>query len=185
MTEDVGKILIEDKEITITEKPPKEESVEHIIEDTHYTLKTVTMREVKSSIYVYSDDMKALTSIVTRFGEEYFKVLLFSDNISKAWNLIELPCELNVRVRRLGEDMFFVIGYNTGDDSKIPSQFSFCKLMPSTRVEERTINFSKLRGVKFGSENITIDYEESEGGKMQNIISEYNFEGKLLATKDA
>lgn len=184
MKRDFGKILIENKEIIIDEKAPSEGNDEHIIGETQYTLKTTTTREITSSIYTYSDGMKALTSIVNRFGEEYFKVLLFSDNISKAWTLIELSSDLNVRVRRLGEFMFVVIGYSKDpDNKKIVSQFSFCKLMPSTMVEERTTNFWRLRGVQFASDHIVMDYDELENGKMRNVVSKYNFEGKLLSTK--
>ena len=181
----IGQFFIESQEISITQTPIAESGGEHLVGDKYYTYVATLKTEIKSLIYTYDDGRKVLTTIVNRFGLEYFKVVIFNDGNSKAWNLIELPCELDVRIRRLGEDMFLVIGYSKKDDAKkMSAQFSFCRLKPSTKVEEQTMNVHKIKGVKLTKEHVIINYEEVVGDKILAQTTTYNHNGTMISTKE-
>ena len=180
----MAKVFVENVEITITEKS-KVDSGEHIIKNDDYIMRSVTTTEYKSSIYSYSKFEKILISKVNRFNEGYIRVVLFNDNLAKAWTIIELSEKLEIKVQRVREDGFIVIG-NSKDDTSVTSQVSFCKLKPSTKVEEIVINFTRLNEVFYLSKNkVVISYEDIDpDGKTCKTLAIYNYDGKLLCCRN-
>jgi len=157
----LGKIFIEDTEITFTEKKHVDDG-SHVIEKNFYICRTVTVSEFKSSIYSYDEHQKILVSRTNRFNEDYFKIVLFDDKEAKAWNIIELPSALQITIKRKGADCFVVVG-----DSKfakhIMSQVSFCTLKSSGKVEHITVSFNKLKEIYFmDNGDVLIDYCDFE-----------------------
>jgi len=180
----MGKILIEDTEIELRERDvPQGE--QHIIEGKKYINRTIINREFESTIYSYGEVEKMLVSKVSRFNMLYYKIVLFHDESQKAWNLIEVPTELDVSIKRLCDENFVIVADSKGNQ-KVMSQISFCKLKPSTKVEEKTISFTKLNEVKFflsGSQNlILISYSDLRDDVMFHTLALYNAEGKCEQT---
>ena len=179
----MGKVFIEDKEINITEKREEISNGPHEIDGNQYILRSQESIEFKSSIFSYGK-AKVLVSRLNLFNEKYFRFVLFNDQISKAWNILELSAKLEVHIKRLNDDMFFVIGDNK-DEPEVLAQISFCKLKPSTKVEEITLNFSKLVDVHFSSKKeILICSEDIDKvtHKTCQTLAIYSHEGKLLKT---
>ena len=179
-----GKLLVEKKEILFDEYPFTEKEDEHIISATKYIQRRVGETTVKSCLYNYGDGKSVLSSIVNRFGEEYYKVIVYSDEKQKAWNLIEISVGLDVVIRRLEEHVFLVFGDNSRKLKKnLDGQFTFCRLKPSTNVEEFTVNISQLRNVKFANDQIVIDFNEDLDGRVRNTVATYSVEGNKLREK--
>lgn len=175
----MAKLLVEDKEIKISEKSDVETG-EHIIENNNYILRSITRTEFKSSIYTYEEE-KVLISKIIRFNEEYYKIVLFNDKAASAWTLIEISSKLNIAVKRLLHDAFFIIGDSSSEG--ITSQVSFCKMKPSGRVEEITINFNKLKDIHFLAGNsILLYYNDKDGDVMSHTLALYDYRGKLQKT---
>jgi len=175
----MAKFFVESTEIEIKEKRDVEE-LGHKIEGKYYMVDTLVTNHFKSAIFSYQD-ISVLVKKAERFGEMYYKIVLFSDASEKAWKLITLSARLNTKVRRLSEDTFLVIGESPSPD--LLSQVSFCKMKPSTKVDEITLNFSKLIDIRFLKEgSILLNYTE-EGGlnaEKVTVLSMYNYDGKLL-----
>ena len=178
-----GKIFIEDVEVIMEERPPVVKHGEHIIKGNKYILQTTIKEEFRSTIHNYNNHEKILVSKLRMFGEEYYKIVFCNDKLSKAWVLIELSCFLEIKVRRLGEDMFFIVGENK-TDRNILSQVSFCRTKPSTKVEEFTSSFTKLNYISFIKDTIFISSTDicASEDRVHSIVSSYNFDGKLLQT---
>ena len=173
------KIFVEDTEIEIREKSDVD-STGHQINGKYYTMKTVITTDFKSTIFSY-EDVSVLISKIERFGEMYYKVVLFSDSDAKAWQLVVLSAKLDIKIRRLNPTMFIVVGES--NEADLLSQVSFCKMKPSTKVDEITLNFSKLNNLFFLGENsIVLEYDEVDDmrGEGIHVLSMYNYEGKLL-----
>ena len=170
-----GKVTIEGTQIKISTRPAAE-SDEHIIENDRYVLKQTVTVETKSCLYTYTTGEKVLVSIVKRFHEEYYKIVIFDDKQAKAWNLLEISALLDVKVKRLNNSVFVVSG------SGRASQISFCRLKPSTAVEEFTISFNKLHKVVYFEDSVAVRYSDvcPEDGKEKETSAVYNFDGKLL-----
>ncbi|MCL2587287.1 MAG: hypothetical protein FWE31_03555 [Firmicutes bacterium] len=164
----LGKVFVEGTEIIMTEKERVDDG-EHIIKDGEYILKSTAKRDFKSSIYEYAAGEKVLVSKVIRFSKEYYKIVLFSDQKAKAWNLLELPADMDIRMRRLSGTMFFIWTIN---------QISFCEILPSTRVQEFTTNFVKLNDIFFESEYVMVSYND-EG---RNTVASFGHDGRLIKT---
>jgi len=176
------KIFVEDTEIVISEKAPKETG-EHVLRDNVYILESTVKRQFKSTIFKYNEHECILVSEVSRFNMQYFKIIFFNDGIAKAWNLIELPRGLDIRIRRLTDTMFVVTGSNTGKQG-VMSQFSFCRIKPSTKVEEFTEYFSRLNHFSVSQENVILSYTDIDVSedRASGTIASYNFDGKLIKT---
>jgi len=180
----MGKILIEDTEIELRERDvPQGE--QHIIEGKKYINRTIINREFESTIYSYGEVEKMLVSKVSRFNMLYYKIVLFHDESQKAWNLIEIPVQLDVQVKRMCEENFVITADGKGSRS-VMSQISFCKLKPSTKVEEKTISFTTLNEVRFiasGSQQfILISYSDLRDEVFFHTLALYNAEGKCEQT---
>jgi len=176
------KVFVENTEISISEKTPKESS-DHSIRGNFYVQEIIVKKEFKSSIYKYSPAESMIVGKVNRFSMEYFKIIFSNDKESKAWNLIELPQEVEVKVKRLSPDMFIIIGDSKGKDGHM-SQVSFCRIKPSTKVEEFAISFCKLNHFYIMQDKIIIGYSDfsKEEDRETITIASYNFDGKLLKT---
>jgi len=176
----MSKIFIEDTEISIREKSTVQEE-QHSIDGKKYTNRTIISKEFESSIYAYEEVEKVLISKIPRFGSEFYKIVLFNDESQKAWNTIELSCELEIRVKRMGKDNFVIIADGKGSQT-ILSQVSFCRLKPSTKVEEITINFTKLNEVRFidsgGTDYVLLSYSDVRDNMTYHTLALYNAEGK-------
>ena len=178
-----GKVFIENAEVIMEEKAPVVERGEHIIKKDKYVLKTLIKEEFSSTIHHYNEIEKILVSKVRMFGEDYYKIVFCNDEQAKAWTLIELSCALEVRVTRLKEQVFIVTGDNK-TDRDIMSQISFCRLKPSTKVEEFTTSFTKLNYVSFINNCILVSSTDvcKIEGRVHSMICSYNSDGKLLET---
>lgn len=175
----MGKIVVENVEINIWEKV-EEKGGTHKIEGKYYTMNSTKSADFKSTIYFY-EDIAVLVSKIKRYTAYYYKIVLFSDNESKAWTLIILSEKLDINIKRLGKEIFLIVAESKTKD--VGSQISFCKLKPSEKVEEITINFTKLNDLKFLEENeILVDYNEFDRltGKTTHVLSSYNNEGRML-----
>jgi len=176
-----GKVFVENKEVRMEEKPSVIESNEHVIKSNNYVLKTLIKKEFHSTIHKYNETESVLVSKTNLFNEDYYKIIFSNDNMSKAWSLIELPCALEVKVTRISDDMFFITGDAKGK-KKVMSQVSFCRLKPSTKVEEFAISFTKLNYASVFKDCIILSYTDinEEIDRTYRAISSYNFDGKLL-----
>jgi len=172
----MSKVFIENTKIEIYEK--SRESAEHVIKGDSYILESTVKNEFKADIYKYSDDESMLTSLVTRFKMQYYKLVFSSNSQSKAWNLIEVSRDLEVRVHRLSCDMFFIIGDNKGAEDT-SAQFSFCRIKPSTKVEEFTTNITKLNRYVVTEKYVLVSFTitEPEEDKTTSSVVAYNFDG--------
>jgi len=176
----MGKVFVENKEVTIVEKSPKESS-EHNMCGKYYMLDTLTRHQFKSTLTRYNKYQKIVISKAMRFGLEYFKVIYSDDKEGKAWNLIELARGMEIRIHRLSDDMFIVVG-DAKDVEGVESQVSFCRIKPSTKVEEFAISFCKLNHFYIVQDSIVLSYTNVDevDNKMKTTIATYNFDGQLL-----
>ena len=175
------KVFIEDTEIEIIEESEVDSTdSKHEIVGKYYVMQTVTTTDFKSTIFTYDDSTAVLISKLIRFGQDYYKVVLFSDELSKAWTLTVLSAKLDIKIKRLAEAVFVVIGEGCED---VISQISFCKLKPNTKVEDITINFKKLEDIHFiKDKTVLINYVDEDGEENLHILQMYNYDGRLLKT---
>ena len=172
---------MEDKEIIISEKIEVGE-ITHAIKGDTYSVTKNEKTLFKSSIFSYAD-ISVLVSKEKRFNDYYYKIVLFSDKESKAWELIAVLSRLEIKLKRLKKDVFFVSGI--GSTLNDTSQVSFCKIKPSTKVDEITMNFNKLDGIDYIlDKGILLAYAEVADRrgeeKLFKLLSLYNNEGKLV-----
>lgn len=176
----MSKLFVEETEIKITEKTDYEDGG-HNIGEKYYVQEVVERTTYKSTIFSYDDGLSVLVSKQKRFGEIYYRIVLFSDEKCLAWPLLVLSEKLDTKIKRLNDEMFLVTGIN--EAGEVVSQISFCKLKPSGNVDEITINFTKLVDLQFlDDKGILICLEEKD--KVTNdtlhVLSMYNTEGKLI-----
>ena len=178
-----GKVFIENVEVTIEDKAPIVERSEHIIKNNKYVLKTLIKEEFASTIHCYNDLERIIVSKIRMFGSDYYRILFCNDQHEKAWTLIELPWELEVRIHRIKEDMFVISGDNK-TDKDIMSQVSFCRLKASTKVEEFTTSFTKLNYMSFINKCVLVSSTDvcKMDGKIHSMVISYNSDGKRLET---
>jgi len=176
----LSKLFVEETEILITEKTDYQDGG-HDIGAKFYVQEVVERTTYKSTIFSYDDGISVLVSKQKRFGELYFRIVLFSDTQGLAWPLLVLSANLNTKVKRLNHEMFLVTGES--EDGKVVSQISFCKLKQTGNVDEITINFTKLIDLQFlGDKGILICLEEKDkfSNDTLHVLSMYNIEGKLI-----
>jgi len=177
----MSKIFVEDTEIRIIEKVEVQNG-EHEIKGDFYVMQKIVKTDFKSSIYAYPD-ISVLISKVERYNEDYYEIVLFSDEQSKAWELITLSVRTDIKVKRLTKTSFIVIAEDkTGN---VTSEITFCTLKPNTKVEAVTINFTKLNEINFiGDNTILLSYDEEDANtkRATHVLSLYNDYGKLLKT---
>ena len=106
-----GRLLVEKKEIMFEEQPLVEVDGEHIIGTNKYVQKKVLQTSVQSCLYNYGDGKSVVTSLVTRFGEEYFKIIVYNDTARLMLNIILI---------RVGNIFFGPFGVKTRTFTEIP-----------------------------------------------------------------
>ena len=174
----MANLFVEDTEILITEKVEVEDGAVEI-RNQFYSMELIEKTFFKSSIYSY-EDLSVLTSKIKRYGESYFKIVLFSDTESIAWQLVVLSSALDIKVKRLEKDVFIIIGESK--KSTVMSQMTFCKIKQSGKVDEVTLNFTKLNNLTYiTGKTILLEYEEFDemSNSSLHVLSLYNYEGKL------
>lgn len=178
----MSKIFVEETEIIITEKTDYEDGG-HNIGEKYYVQEVVERTTYKSTIFSYDDGISVLISKQKRYGEIYYRIVLFSDEKCLAWPLLVLSENLNTTIKRLNHEMFLVQGLS--EDGKVISQISFCKLKQTGNVDEITINFTKLLDLQFlDDKGILICFEEQDSvtNDTLHVLAMYNIEGKLIKT---
>lgn len=177
----MAKFFVEDTEIKIIEKTVADEEV-HKFKGDYYIKEATERTTYKSTLYCYGD-ISVLVSKVKQFNEQYYKIVLFNDNLCIGWPLSILSTALDVKLKRLKEDIFLLIGES--NSNKVVSQVSFCKLTEKGKVNEIIINFTKLNDIQFvNKEKVIIcydDYDKHED-KTTHFLSLYDAEGKFLKT---
>jgi len=181
----MGKVTIEEVELNIQEKASVQEG-EHTFKDDTYVQKTVTVQEFKSSVFRYPNSSESiLVSKINLFNEDYFKIVFFCESISKAWTLLEIHSSLDIQLKRLNKTMFLIVANNPSKENKnVSSQISFCRIKPSQRVEEITINFGVLNKLTVLDSHIVLSYRDfKDNGVIEDIVAVYNYDGRLMQTE--
>ena len=181
----MARLFFESMECKMWEKSEPGTSQSFVKNDT-YTTMTTEVITFTSAIYYY-EDLAVMVGKEKRFNDYYYNIIVSSNSLGKSWPLISIPAKLNIQIKRLTSNLFFVIGTSDGD-IRDGSQVSFCKLKPSQQVDEITLNFSKLDKIEYQLNNhLIISYHEilndnvrDENAKILYTFSLYNPEGKLV-----
>lgn len=150
----------------------------------NYVVMSTEVVTYTSTIYYY-EDLAVMVGKEKRYNDYYYNIVVTSNTLGKTWPLISIPAKLNIQIKRLTMNLFFIIG--TAEGTGDTSQISFCKLKPSQQVDEITLNFSKLDKIEYQqNSHVIISFEEflSESSAQEKKIlytfSLYNPEGKLI-----
>ncbi len=140
----MSKIFIEKHEIKFKVQETVEDTSFDII-DGSYVENTKLNRKYVSDIYSYMD-FNVLFAMENQFDEYYTKIILFNDEKKLGYNLISLPSDLDISVKRVSPKNFLILGINK--DQETQGQASFCSLQPDGSVNEATINFNHINQYK-------------------------------------
>ncbi len=140
----MGKIFIEKKEIKYKVQETVEDTSFEIINGSYEEV-TKLSRKYKSDIYSYID-FNVLFAMENLFDEYYTKIILFNDEQKVGYNLLSLPSNLDISVKRVAPKNFLVLGINKDQGQK--GQASFCTLKSDGTVNEVTINFNYINQYK-------------------------------------
>jgi hypothetical protein len=175
----VANFFVEDTEIKMTEKTTVEDDV-HKFKGGSYIKEITEKTTYKSTLYSY-DDISVLVNKIKRFNENYYKIVLFNDKLCKAWQLSDISAKLNIKLKRLKENVFLVIGESSS--KSVVSQISFASLTEKEKVNEIIINFTKLNEIHFvNDEKIIVSYDDTHGDKTMHVLTMYSYDGKFLET---
>lgn len=185
----MSKIFIEKKEI----KQKVQETVEDTsfeIVDGNYVENTKLNRKYTAEIYSYID-FNVLFAMENQFDEYYTKIILYNDERKLSYNLISLPSELDISVKRISPKNFLVMGINR--DQNTQGQASFCTLLEDGTVSETTITFNHINQYKVIEKQffllnyieilpgeISEDNASTVGQKYINTIAVYREDGSIL-----
>lgn len=173
------KLFVEDTEIKMWEKTEVEDG-SHQIKRDYYIMEVIEKTTYKSTLYSYGE-LSVLISKTKKFGEEYYKIVLFNDSTSSAWQIAVISAKLDIKVLKLAEDVFFVIGES--NMKEIISQVSFCKLKQGGKVNDVTINFNRLNKIYYIDKTgilLSFDEDDTMENRTMHVLSLYNIEGKLI-----
>lgn len=177
----MAKFVIEGTELNFEEKVILEDE-KQTLKPTELVVERLEKTIIKSPIYTFADNTSVLIKKNKRFGEDYYKIIIYSSGQDKAWGISDISAKLDVTLKRLDDSNVLVIGENKSDE-KLISQITFCKLKPSMNVEEVTINFTQLEILKFIKDKAILvgvkemDYTQNIN---LNVLSLYSYEGKLI-----
>ena len=175
----MASFFVEDTEIKMTEKTTVENDV-HKFKGCSYIKEITEKTTYKSTLYSY-DDISVLVNKIKRFNENYYKVVLFNDKLCRAWQLSDISAKLNIKLKRLKENVFLVIGDSSS--KSVVSQLSFANLTEKGKVNEIIINFTKLNDIHFiNDDKIIVNYADVHGDKTIHVLAMYNYDGKFLKT---
>ena len=140
----MAKIFIEKKEIKFRIKETIENTSFDIV-DGKYVENTTLSRKCISDIYPYLD-FNVLFAMETLFDEFYIKIILFNDEKKVGYNLISIPSNLDISIKRVSSKNFLVLGINRDQTQK--GQASFCSLRNDGTVNETMISFNYINQYK-------------------------------------
>lgn len=140
----MGKIFIEKKEIKFKVKETVESTSFDVI-DGKYVENTQLNRKYIADIYSYLD-FNVLFAMENLFDEFYTKIILFNDEKQVGYNLVSLPSNLDISVKRVSPKNFLILGINK--DQSTQGQASFCSLQNDGTVNEVTYNFNYINQYK-------------------------------------
>lgn len=180
----MARLFFESMECKMWEKSEPGTS-QSFIKNDNFTVMSTEVITFTSTIYYY-EDLAVMVGKEKRYNDYYYNIIVSSSSLGKTWPLISIPAKLNIQIKRLTSNLFFVIG--TAESEADSSQVSFCKLKPSQQVDEITLNFSKLEKIEYQQNNhVIISYQEilkdtvhEEISKTLYTFSLYNPEGKLV-----
>lgn len=160
-------------------------SSQSYVRNENFTVMSTEVITFTSTIYYY-EDLAVMVGKEKRYNDYYYNIIVSSTALNKTWPLISIPAKLNIQIKRLTSNLFFIIGTAEGDDDA--SQVSFCKLKPSQQVDDITLNFSKLDKIEYQmNSHVIIHYQEilkdnihESDSKILYTFSLYNPEGKLV-----
>lgn len=182
----MAKIFIEKKEIKFKVKETVENTSFDIV-DGKYVENTTLTRKYISDIYPYLD-FNVLFAMENLFDEFYIKIILFNDEKKVGYNLISIPNNLDISVKRVSSKNFLVLGINRDQGTK--GQASFCSLRNDGTVNETIISFNYINQYKVIEQKyfllnyievLEIDVEDSEKAekKYVNTIAVYREDGSI------
>ncbi len=140
----MAKIFIEKKEIKFKVKEMVENTSFDIV-DGKYVEQTTLSRKYISDIYPYLD-FNVLFAMENLFDEFYIKIILFNDEKKVGFNLISIPSNLDISVKRVSSKNFLVLGINRDQGTR--GQASFCTLKNDGTVNETLIAFNYINQYK-------------------------------------
>ncbi len=140
----MAKIFIEKKEIKFKVKETVENTAFEIV-DGKYVENTTLVRKYVSDIYPYLD-FNVLFAMENLFDEFYIKIILFNDEKKVGFNLISIPSNLDISVKRVSSKNFLVLGINRDQGTR--GQASFCSLKNDGTVNETIIPFNYINQYK-------------------------------------
>ena len=140
----MAKIFIEKKEIKFKVKETVENTSFDVV-DGKYVENTTLSRKYISDIYPYLD-FNVLFAMENLFDEYYIKIILFNDEKKVGYNLISIPSNLDISVKRVSSKNFLVLGINRDQNTK--GQASFCSLKNDGTVVEVIIKFNYINQYK-------------------------------------
>ncbi len=187
----MSKIFIEKQEIKFKVQESIEDTSFNIV-DGSYVENTKLNRKYISDIYSYLD-FNALFAMENQFDEYYVKIILFNDEKKIGYNLVSLPRDLDISVKRISPKNFLVLGINK--DAEMKGQASFCTLQNDGSVNEMKISFNRLNQYKVLEkqyfllnyievlpEEVLEDTSVVTKKKYINTIAVYREDGSLLRT---
>lgn len=177
----MARLFFESMECKMWEKSEPGTS-QSFVKNENYTVMSTEVITFTSTIYYY-EDLAVMVGKEKRFNDYYYNIVISSVSLGKMWPLISIPSKLNIQIKRLTSNLFFVIG--TAEQHGDSSQVSFCKLKPSQQVDEITLNFTKLEKIEYQlNSHVLINYHEVLGttsdSKTLHTFSLYNPEGRLI-----
>jgi|GEM_PF-1398961 len=154
-------------------------STQAYVKGENYVVMSTEVITYTSTIYFY-EDLAVMVGKEKRYNDYYYNIVVTSAVLGKTWPLLSIPAKLNIQIKRLTRNLFFIIG--TAENSTDTSQVSFCKLKPSQQVDDITLNFSKLDKIEYQqNSHVIINFQEQlDSGKTLYTFSLYNPEGKLV-----
>lgn len=185
----MSKIFIEKKEINFKVQETVEDTFFEIV-DGNYVENTKLNRKYTSEIYSYID-FNVLFAMENQFDKYYTKIILYNDERKLSYNLISLPSELDISVKRISPKNFLIMGINRDQNSQ--GQASFCALQNDGTVSETTITFNHINQYKVIEKQFFLlnfietmpdeigdDGTSSAHQKFINTIAVYRSDGSIL-----
>lgn len=185
----MSKIFIEKQEIKFKVQETIEDTSFDII-DGSYVENTKLNRKYVSDIYSYLD-FNVLFAMENQFDEFYTKIILFNDERKIGYNLISLPSDLDISVKRVSAKNFLILGINK--DQETQGQASFCSLQADGSVNEATVNFNHinqykviekeyflLNFIEILPDELQDDPTKPVGKRYINTIAVYREDGSIL-----
>lgn len=178
-------LKVEDTEIKTWEKHV-ESKAECNIKGSVFSCLRTDVISFHSDIYKY-EDLKLVVNRESRFGEQYYNLVLYDESSDKGWSLTTVQAKMQINVRRLGKNNF-VLWTDFNDDVDI-KQCSFFTIHDNERTDNITVDYNRLKSIRFlPGNNVLIAFSQRVGGtggielKNINTLALYESGGKMLKT---